>query len=410
MKRWLKMIECAVLLGILVCVSSAEAQQTAIHSVPVGKGPGQSGFNSVGPCGASQTLQWPGSSSDPICAPGGIAHGGIFLSNDGTATGVGLIAYNGNGVLTYCTTTSAWKLHQIPPYVAITGAADNGSGLIRITHAVSAIPYQTNQGITIQSVGGVPNASGSWYVTVIDSTHVDLQGSTFAGAYTSGGTVVGAVSARVDSITIDAVAAQAVAADTVYHVGVQFFDSACTVGKLVLTTTSYGVDATWGFNSLNGYTNTPLVGVLIKYGGTIQGGANSELVVSWYNRGEVDLKQEASGATSAPATWTKLSGTLDFLIWADDMPHVEAWCSVQGTVGLNNIYFGLSFQNTATVPDLVQQTLDISGGVGVVIPVPLTFPATPAGFIRVTGWLKTDAGTVTANTPNNCTMRAHVKF
>jgi hypothetical protein len=66
MKRWLK-IECAVLLGLLVCVSPVDAQQTAIHSVPIGKGPGQSGFNSVGPCANGSILAFTGVSSNPTC-------------------------------------------------------------------------------------------------------------------------------------------------------------------------------------------------------------------------------------------------------------------------------------------------------------------------------------------------------
>ncbi len=71
----------------------------------------------------------------------------------------------------------------------VTGAANNGSGLIRLTTAV-AHSYINGEQVTVANVGGVANATGQWLVTVVDSTHIDLIGSAFAGAYTSGGTVL----------------------------------------------------------------------------------------------------------------------------------------------------------------------------------------------------------------------------
>lgn len=70
----------------------------------------------------------------------------------------------------------------------VTGAANNGSGLIRLAF-LSEHGRNTGDTVLVASVGGVPNASGTWTVTRIDATHIDLQGSTFAGTYTSGGTV-----------------------------------------------------------------------------------------------------------------------------------------------------------------------------------------------------------------------------
>jgi hypothetical protein len=70
----------------------------------------------------------------------------------------------------------------------VTGAVNNGSGLIRLTvvgHNLSA----DDSGCVVRDVGGVPNATGSWTVTVIDANTIDLVGSTFAGAFTSGGTL-----------------------------------------------------------------------------------------------------------------------------------------------------------------------------------------------------------------------------
>jgi hypothetical protein len=87
-------------------------------------------------------------------------------------------------------TGGAMRWSGIAGSFQVTGAANNGSGLIRL--AVSNSVDNTS-GITtgnvmqVDHVGGTTEANGTWTITVIDGTHVDLQGSTFTHAYTSGG-------------------------------------------------------------------------------------------------------------------------------------------------------------------------------------------------------------------------------
>lgn len=69
---------------------------------------------------------------------------------------------------------------------AITDAANNGSGLIRLT--LDAANYQSGNIVTVAGVTGTTEANGTWTVTKIDATHIDLQASTFTNAYVSGGT------------------------------------------------------------------------------------------------------------------------------------------------------------------------------------------------------------------------------
>lgn len=76
--------------------------------------------------------------------------------------------------------------------MTVTGAVDNGAGLIRLTVASTAGLYTGNP-VTVASVGGVPNATGSWLLTVISGTTFDLQGSSFGGLYTAGGTATARV-------------------------------------------------------------------------------------------------------------------------------------------------------------------------------------------------------------------------
>jgi hypothetical protein len=74
------------------------------------------------------------------------------------------------------------------PVGAINGVSTDGSGGIRISTS-AAHGLFTGYKVTIASVGGVPNANGVWIITKVTDTTFDLDGSTFAGSYTSGGTV-----------------------------------------------------------------------------------------------------------------------------------------------------------------------------------------------------------------------------
>lgn len=67
----------------------------------------------------------------------------------------------------------------VPANMSISAAANNGSGLIRLTVGSSA---GWSTGIVGDAPGG--NCSGTFPVTVIDATHVDLQGSAFTGTCT----------------------------------------------------------------------------------------------------------------------------------------------------------------------------------------------------------------------------------
>ncbi|MGI4941758.1 MAG: hypothetical protein ACRYHQ_14555 [Janthinobacterium lividum] len=77
----------------------------------------------------------------------------------------------------YYTVNQGYALYTYP----ITGAANNGSGLIRLTLSAAQTTFQTGDIVYVSAVGGVTAANNRWTATVVDSTHVDLQGSTFSG-------------------------------------------------------------------------------------------------------------------------------------------------------------------------------------------------------------------------------------
>ena len=76
----------------------------------------------------------------------------------------------------------------------VTNAANNGSGLIRLTFtstmtstAMIAQTLQTGTEVFVQNVGGTTEANNTWIATYVSTSSIDLQNSTFANAYTSGG-------------------------------------------------------------------------------------------------------------------------------------------------------------------------------------------------------------------------------
>lgn len=83
-----------------------------------------------------------------------------------------------------------------PGSLEITGAADNGAGLIRIevddTSGMTDSVYRTISGVT-----GTTEANGTWLISIIDGTHFDLiedtlgNPSAFSNAYVDGGIVGG---------------------------------------------------------------------------------------------------------------------------------------------------------------------------------------------------------------------------
>lgn len=98
-----------------------------------------------------------------------------------------------------------------PTPLTITGAANNGSGAIRLTLSAESNANFTILGqntIEVYGVQGTVEANGNWSFTVVDSTHIDLIGSSFAHAYTGGGQIGGSLDALTLSLDAYATAVQ----------------------------------------------------------------------------------------------------------------------------------------------------------------------------------------------------------
>lgn len=88
-----------------------------------------------------------------------------------------------------------------PTPLTITGAADNGSGAIRLEVAalsnddfsLGTVGNPSQNFCVVYDVLGTTEANGTWPYTIVDATHIDLTGSTFANAYASGGQIGGSL-------------------------------------------------------------------------------------------------------------------------------------------------------------------------------------------------------------------------
>ena len=78
---------------------------------------------------------------------------------------------------------------------SVTNVTNNGSGLVRVTYTnlfSPTEPYATDDWVNISGVTGTVAAAvnGDWAITRINAGVFDLQGSSFSGSYTSGGTII----------------------------------------------------------------------------------------------------------------------------------------------------------------------------------------------------------------------------
>jgi hypothetical protein len=111
------------------------------------------------------------------------AHALLNANTDGSVT----IGQNGwLDIIDPFGASAAW-LGTRNDTLPVTGAADNGFGNIRLT--VPGHTLTTGNSVRSARVGGVPNATGTFTITVVNTSQVDLDGSVWAGTYTSGGEI-----------------------------------------------------------------------------------------------------------------------------------------------------------------------------------------------------------------------------
>jgi len=109
-----------------------------------------------------------------------------FIESQLSGSGFAIYQYHSRNIECFGLTGTVRNIAKLgTAAVAITGAVDNGSGLIRIT--ATGHGFATGMTVMTNYVGGVTGAGAEAVVTVIDANTYDIQGSTFGGTYTSSG-------------------------------------------------------------------------------------------------------------------------------------------------------------------------------------------------------------------------------
>jgi hypothetical protein len=164
----MKMLRTAAALAFLLVCAPALAQQTAIHSVPIGKGAGNTGFNAAVPSTAGQPLVSNGPSADP--GFGTIANSGFTPGAANTVKG----SLNGTTVtdlpLPNCT-----GVNQALKYVSGTGVncsavSTTGGYDMPINLGLSAVASGNALTITLTQANGAAPSSGSPVIVPFRST------------------------------------------------------------------------------------------------------------------------------------------------------------------------------------------------------------------------------------------------
>jgi Chaperone of endosialidase len=231
----------------------------------------------------------------------------------------------------------------------VTGTASDG-GLIQLTVDGNDGPptsgLVTGDKITVAGVGGTTEANGSWTLTVIDGTHIDLQGSTFTNPFTSVG--YGGVWGKDADVCLSA---GSTSTGVTFH-NVQFFSTTwfgtpnIAPAYIVDTTTNHNqaVEFIGGYalpagstptNDISysiGFANWETFGVPTNTNIQVMG---QEPIVNYNNTMKLNVTAGAAvdlsgttGALALPKGTTSqepLSPSPGWLRWNTTLPQLEVW-------------------------------------------------------------------------------------
>jgi hypothetical protein len=246
--------------------------------------------------------------------------------------------------------------------IAITGAANNGSGKVRLTvaHTFIALDQVT---LWTHSVMGCAEANVSCEVgTVIDSTHIDLPNVPFVNAFTSSPNAL----ARIDGLKISATG----------H------------------TTTNGIEVN------SGDATQTLVGMAwIGASHAVNDSVTNRDVASWFNRKLKTAKNHyTADRTTTSATYAELNAEIEceFVTWGVDDLRWSATGMFKNSTNAAVVSVSAGFDST-TVPEVEEVGL-INGAAAVIIP-PLCLTGSKSGLSEgkhfITLLAKCSAGTTT---------------
>lgn len=225
--------------------------------------------------------------------------------------------------------------------LTVTGAANNGAGLIRLTVTGFGQNNQgggtptgglaTGQTANVSGVLGTTEANANgWVITVVDGTHIDLQGSSFVHTYVSGGFAnVGGngsyiVAKNSTDLQFSNILFSSYSAGTIVPASSIIDATSCTNISFVGGTANQGTGSSssysQSFANWNNAGNTPPVGTSVDMTGFNQ--AAIQTSVNGSVSGTATFSQPVQGYSSKEViiTCAALSGTASYIF---PMPFVN---------------------------------------------------------------------------------------
>lgn len=122
-------------------------------------------------------------------------------------------------------------------YTTVIGTSSGVGGVVVLHLGGTIPPMTTGQVVSVENVGGTTEANGDWSITVIDSTHISLDHSTFASAWTSGGDVLwgGAGGHIIRNCLLDMSACLVANVDSFVPIGIEMFPRGAAFGTVAVT-------------------------------------------------------------------------------------------------------------------------------------------------------------------------------
>lgn len=155
-----------------------------------------------------------------------------------------------------------------------------------------------------------------------------------------------------------------------------------------------------------------LIGMAIRlHGSEIQGGASSQLLISYYNRGQCSFSTTPIGTVSSGGGWHLVGSPVQLLIWEDDWPLTVAQLNLTGTTINSSMQASIFCSNQSGVISQVYgaATNAVPGNPYMAT---LCFPGSPIvpGFYSYQVALQVNVGQVTLGAALNSTLIVHGKF